>query len=269
MPQPVRADLADHLVCSWTATVGGNHALVPDGCVDLLWTSHGTIRVCGPETHGWTISQPPGTRALGVRFRPGVVAGLMRINVAELRDRRVAAEDLLGTRSTTRLLDSLDAAGSDQARIALLESEITDWLAHVEHDDLLARDVARALAQRSWDISSLATATSLTQRQLQRRCRVAFGYGPSTLRAVLRLQRFMALARRSPPATLTDLAHRAGFSDHAHLARDCRTIAGLTPTALLAGQAPDWHGTGTPWWAAPNVRSVQATRCHQRAPSRA
>lgn len=104
---------------------------------------------------------------------------------------------------------------------------------------------------------NLADAASLSERQLHRRCRAAFGYGPATLRAVLRLQRFMALARRSTGAGLAELAQRAGFSDQAHLAREARRFAGLTPTALLASEAPDWHGSGAPWWVAPDVRSVQ------------
>lgn len=81
---------------------------------------------------------------------------------------------------------------------------------------------------------------------------------------VLRLQRFMALARRS---TLTDLALRAGFSDHAHLARDSRRLAGVAPSALLASEAPDWHGDGTPWWVGRDVRTDQAGQFGQPAPS--
>lgn len=268
-PRPVDAGLSRHLVCSWTATVEGSHTLVPDGCVDVLWTSENAVRVCGPETHGWTFTLPAGTRAVGLRFRPGIVADALRVNVAELRDRRVPAEELLGTRAAGRLTERLADGASDEARLAVLEAEVTGWLGRAERDDPLARGISQALARRDWEVTELARAASLTERQLHRRCRAAFGYGPATLRAVLRLQRFMALARRSRSATLTDLAHRAGFSDHAHLARECRRIAGLTPTALLASEAPHWHGPGAPWWElgdahsaevrSVEVRSVQAT----------
>jgi AraC-like DNA-binding protein len=204
------------LVCGWTASVEGTHTLVPDGCVDVLWTSQGSMWVCGPETQAWTPTLPAGTRAVGVRYRPGVIADVLRVDVGELRD---------------RLVDG----------------------------------IARALGRQAWDVCDLADAASLSARQLHRRCRAAFGYGPSTLRAVLRLQRFMAMARRAPRAGLAGLARRAGFSDQAHLARECRRFAGLTPTALLAGEAPDWHGGGAPWWAAPDVRSVQDGRGPEKA----
>ena len=58
--------------------------------------------------------------------------------------------------------------------------------------------------------------------------------GPRTLRRVLRFQRFLAAARTAEPGSLARLAADAGYADQAHLARDCRRLAGLTPSALLA-----------------------------------
>src|SRR5215218_5644794 len=65
-------DLHDTLVCSWDATVGGRHRLIPDGCVDLLWLDgggggDGRLTVCGPELRSWSFALPTGTRAVGVR----------------------------------------------------------------------------------------------------------------------------------------------------------------------------------------------------------
>lgn len=38
---------------------------------------------------------------------------------------------------------------------------------------------------------------------------------------------------RGAKLTLSSLAGRAGYADQAHLARDARALAGLTPTQLL------------------------------------
>jgi AraC-like DNA-binding protein len=260
VPQPVPPSLAGDLVCGWSASVEGTHTLVPDGCIDILRTSHGAVAFCGPETRGWTFTLPAGTRAVGVRFRPGVIADALRVDVAELRDRRVAAGDLLGARAGRELAERLDAPDSDDARLRVLEQAAALWHDRVESPDRLVRGLAQALGRRAWDVHELAEAASLSERQLHRRCRAAFGYGPSTLRAVLRLQRFMDMARRAPNLGLAELAQRTGFSDQAHLARQCRRVAGMTPTELLAGEAPDWHGGGAPWWETPDVRSVQDAR---------
>lgn len=255
-PTPVPDRLKSHLVCGWTARVDGVHRLTPDGCVDLLWTSTAALTVCGPETAGWTIRLPESTRAVGVRVRPGVAQELFKTDMTRLRDRRVPLADLVGDRSTAVLRSRLDAQPSDRARAEHLVGAVTDWLHRADSDDRLPGGVASCLGRASWNVSELAAATSLTSRQFQRRCLAAFGYGPATLRAILRLQRFMAFARRAPGSTLTELAHASGFSDQAHLNRESRRISGLTPTALLAGEAPRWHGDGTPWWETPSASSA-------------
>jgi AraC-like DNA-binding protein len=55
---------------------------------------------------------------------------------------------------------------------------------------------------------------------------------------VLRLQRFLRLAERDGD-DLARLAAEAGYSDQAHLTRDCRELCGLPAGALLsAGAVP-------------------------------
>jgi AraC-like DNA-binding protein len=54
---------------------------------------------------------------------------------------------------------------------------------------------------------------------------------------VLRFQRFLHLAHLAgsgAAVTLADLAAGAGYADQAHLARECRRLAGLPPSGLLA-----------------------------------
>ena len=70
----------------------------------------------------------------------------------------------------------------------------------------------------------------VSERQLRRRFLAAVGIGPATFRRVVRLQRLVALAatvRRR--ATLARLAVDAGYADQSQLARDARSLAGVTP----------------------------------------
>ena len=56
---------------------------------------------------------------------------------------------------------------------------------------------------------------------------------------MLRLQRFLALARARPAAGLAELAVAAGYADQAHLGHDCRALASATPGELRPVSDPD------------------------------
>jgi AraC-like DNA-binding protein len=95
----------------------------------------------------------------------------------------------------------------------------------LRHPDALAEDIAGRL-----DVS---------ERQLRRRCQAAVGYGPATLRRVLRFRRFVSWADAGAPgADLASAASRLGYADQAHLTRECVRLAGLTPAALVAARRP-------------------------------
>jgi AraC-like DNA-binding protein len=50
---------------------------------------------------------------------------------------------------------------------------------------------------------------------------------------VLRFRRAVELLRRRGASTIGEVAAEAGFADHSHLVRECRTLAGCTPTELV------------------------------------
>jgi AraC-like DNA-binding protein len=79
----------------------------------------------------------------------------------------------------------------------------------------------------------------LSERQLRRRFLASVGYGPKTLHRVLRFRRFLALAPAlaAREETLAACAAELGYADQAHLARDCRELAGLPPGRLVAAWA--------------------------------
>lgn len=52
--------------------------------------------------------------------------------------------------------------------------------------------------------------------------------------------RFQAVRRRlqSEPGRLAEIAADCGYCDQSHLDRDCRDLAGITPSDFLARQVP-------------------------------
>jgi transcriptional regulator GlxA family with amidase domain len=116
-------------------------------------------------------------------------------------------------------------AGADPA--ALLTG-LTARLPGADPDPAL-RAAARRLA-RGASAEETADALGWTTRTLHRRCLAAFGYGPATLRRVLRFRRALALLGSGVPPAET--AARAGYADQPHLSRDVRALAGTAPAQL-------------------------------------
>lgn len=258
-------DLGDDVVCSWTARTEGTHLLVPDGCIDVLWIAGIGIRVCGPETEAWTFALPPGTQAVGIRFRPGVAPRLLGDSASQMRNQRVDLGALLGSVADRELRDRLDNAVSASDRQDIFHAAARRWRAGGTEADPLVDGIGRSLATSHWTVRELADQSGLTERQLLRRCSDAFGYGPATLRSILRLQRFMGVAQRGAGAGLAEMALEAGYSDQAHLSRECRKISSMTPKELLASEAPRWHGDSSE----SVVRNVQSIGTRSRRESAA
>ncbi|MER7124688.1 helix-turn-helix domain-containing protein, partial [Streptomyces goshikiensis] len=98
---------------------------------------------------------------------------------------------------------------------------------------LLGEVVARLRAGEG--VAATAAAVGLGERRLHRLSLDAFGYGPRLLGRVLRLQRALALSRRG--LAQAEVAYAAGYADQAHLTREVRALAGVTPGAYAAGWA--------------------------------
>ncbi|THA64954.1 helix-turn-helix domain-containing protein [Streptomyces sp. A0958] len=209
----------------WTLTVppGTAHPVLPDGCMDLLWSGD-RLLVAGPDTH----AEPPvetGGAWAGIRLAPGTAPALLGVPAHELRDRRVALADLWPG-ALVRALTERVAEADDPA--AALEDIALDRAARTEPPDPAMRSVAARL-EAGATVAEAARAAGLGARQLHRRSLTAFGYGPKTLARVFRLQRALALVRSGLPYAEAALA--AGCADQAHLARDMRDLAGTTLTA--------------------------------------
>jgi AraC-like DNA-binding protein len=237
---PPDPDLAGHLRCVWTSVIERSPAtahVLPDACIDILWFGERLI-VAGPDTGARLVPMPPGTSIAAVRFRPGAAPALLGVPATEILDETVPLATLWGA-AADRLAERL-AGGPAGARerVAVLQAELRRRLPEAAPVDPLTAGVVAGLRDSS--VAGLADEIGLSERQLHRRCRAAFGYGPKTLDRVLRLQRFLALGRSagrrasSPPAGLAALAADAGYADQAHLTHDCRRLTGTTPGALLA-----------------------------------
>ena len=226
------ASLAPWVVRAWERRDGGGAPLrvLPDGCIDIIWTEGAGTAVVGANTTAFLVALPACTHVVGVRLRPGAAPPLLGVDGAALRDARPALHELWGD-DARELTARLDAA-ADPA-VALLTWLVPRAAAAAAPDALVQAAVARLGAGAG--VRALAGELHVSERQLRRRVGAAVGYGPKRLARVLRLRRALAAARGG--VELARVAADAGYADQAHLAGDCRELAGVPPSALLAPRA--------------------------------
>jgi len=233
---PAPAGLRHALACLWAqVTPEGSTRrglVLPDACTDLIWEPGRGAYVAGPDTGPARTEMPAGTIIIGVRFRPAAGGPALGVPLSELRDQRVDLSELRRGEAR-RLPGTLDP---DTAVVRALD--VAAGLVADGTPDRALAWAAKLLEDPQARTEEVAGHIGLSERQLRRRCHDAVGYGPKTLQRVLRFRRFVAqidaAARppRGPAGDLATIAARAGYADQAHLTRECRTLAGLTPAAL-------------------------------------
>ncbi|MUL44104.1 helix-turn-helix domain-containing protein [Streptomonospora sp. PA3] len=219
-----RDSAAGGVVWTGTADAAQTHRVVPDGCMDLLWDG-ARVLVAGPDTAAHFAEWGPERAFVGLRLRPGLGPAVLGVAANEVRDRRVALEDVWPAGEVRRLAEQAALAadpGAPLERAALRRLERGA-------DPVMA--AAAALLDAGASVDRVARETGLGPRRLHRRSLVAFGYGPKLLGRILRFHRALAAARAGTPFAAVAAAN--GYADQAHLAREVRELAGA-PLSVLA-----------------------------------
>jgi len=253
-------ELAGLAECGWvdTATSDGPHEVLPDGCMDLVWTG-AQLLVAGPDTMAHPGRRTRGVTVAGLRFLPGALPSLLGVPAAPLHNQRVALHELLpgpGREALARLEAGEEPVSVLAALAVRLPGDPPDRSVAAlrralapsgprSGDGEASPRVVRAIeAERvagqaagsgaaDGSVAALADALGCTPRSVHRRCLAAFGYGPATLRRVLRFRRAAALLRAG--VSPAEVAATSGYADQPHLSRETRALAGVSPGQLASG----------------------------------
>lgn len=265
-PVAPRGDLDHALACVWTARPTGRHRLVPDACVDVLRLSTGEMWICGPEVRAWTFELPAGVTAVGARFRPGVAPIALGVDAGAIANRRMRWAEVFGAQAEDEASTRLGDPSNDADRLRVMQDVAADLLRDRTVPDPAAEAVLIHLDRRPGArAAEIAAVVGLTPRQLHRRSVASFGYGVATLARILRFHRLWSLVAADPAGDRCDdtgrcdhphggsvsglaaLAAAAGYSDQAHMSRDCRAITGLTPRRFFAEAFPTFPDMSDPF----------------------
>jgi AraC-like DNA-binding protein len=187
--------------------------------MDLIWMA-GHVVVAGPDSSAYLSADDPEPIG-GLRFRPGVLPRLLRVPASELRNRRVALEDLRPDAAAGTV------SGAAARLLATTPSRETAPWSVAQLNAVTSRLAAGA------PVGSVADEFNWSPRTLQRQSAAVYGYGPATLRRVLRFRRAVGMVRAG--LAVPEAAARAGYADQPHLYRDVREFAGVPLTQLCSG----------------------------------
>jgi AraC-like DNA-binding protein len=231
-------DLHPFVSCRWIRRVppdakSDTTLILPNGSVDLIWRDD-RLLLAGPDRRAQPSPVWPGETILGIRLRPGVAGAVLGLPASEVGDGRLPLEDVLGPPAEP-FVERLGEAASEESRFDLLESFVTSRIRSGEPDTLVLA-ATRRLGFPGSRVEWLADALGISDRQLRRRFHRAVGYGPKTLDRVLRFRRFVspAPAVAAGDGDLARIAAELGYSDQAHMTRECLDLSGLPPGRLAA-----------------------------------
>ena len=220
--------------CTWS--VEADHAIDafpvrPDGCMDLLYSPSDGLEVVGTMTVEQHYELAPGEQRAGLRFRPGMARRFLGVGAAELRDRVMPLEDVIGSKA--RDVESrLESAATPEAWGRILTDAVATAVTRGIGDPVHLAIEAMTVAHGEVDIDEVADRAGMSSRQFRRRCLEESGLGPKHLARVLRFRRACELAARGE--SWIRIAAEAGYFDQAHLIRDFREFTGATPMSVFS-----------------------------------
>ena len=239
------AALREYVECFWTRGAvpasGARHHVIPDGCVDLLFTYDSLAGADGPAsamavgtmTRPLSVGASEAAAYVGVRFRPGRALPFLGVPAAEITDLSVAIADLWRPRDRILATTQFTALVSWRAPFERL---LLARLERAEGGDRTVDEAVRAIRRAGGNLSiaALAPALGVTRQHLARGFARHVGVPPKVFARVTRVRKVLAKARVAATVDWAALALDAGYYDQAHLAGEVREITGRTPTEWLA-----------------------------------
>jgi AraC-like DNA-binding protein len=240
-----RRELSPFIATLWAshgeAAAGDRELVLPTGAMHLVIRLDHPLRIfdrpdaAAPRTIGLAIiggaraapyvrdvSQP--ACSVGVQLRPGVVDLLLGAPARELAGRHTLLDDVWG-QPAAELRERLALAPGPTERLDLLEAALLARLPRVRG---VHPAIAHALARfaTSDDVAAVVDDVGYSHRRFIAVFRDAVGLTPKLYCRVQRLQRAIA---RIGSRSLAEVAVGAGYSDQAHLSREFRDLAGVSP----------------------------------------
>ncbi|AKU99741.1 Transcriptional regulator, AraC family [Labilithrix luteola] len=171
--------------------------------------------------------------SVGAQLVPGAAAMLFGSPASELAETHTSLDELFGA-DVSRTTDDLAEARTAERKLELFEQLLLSRIAKRTRKQVATSTVHPAVAEAlamfdaGASIASAVERSGYSHRTFLTLFRTAVGLTP---KVYCRIQRFQQVLERvvDREAALVDVAFDAGYADQAHLTREFRAFAGITP----------------------------------------
>ncbi|UPQ90004.1 helix-turn-helix domain-containing protein [Vibrio sinaloensis] len=197
-------------------TIAGNH--LPQGVILLP-----------VEKSSQLISLSAGTQIAGIRFHPAIGYGVLGRLYDEPTVLSVESDTLYRFYD---LYSELKSADNNNQRVTILSQWIGE---NFDFSNVIPKSLQLALDCIRQEIApgELETQVALSQRQIERQFKQWIEMTPKQYQRILRVREALDYLRTHHNVELVEVAQRFGFSDQAHMTREFKAIAAITPGRLV------------------------------------
>jgi AraC-like DNA-binding protein len=238
--QFLRADAHPVIEGVWTLASGpGDDRIAPDTRCEIIfhlgqtpeektlsgWQVQPAQMIYGPLTRVLELKRTSPMNIMAIRLKPQGIGALVD-NPRALRNRSCALADCLPNRVINELWRATNRDLDHVCQVA--QSTLEPTLAIASTFIRIAEAVETLQRAPSTGVSELADSMRISRRTLDRDFMRYTGLTPGEFARINRYQAAHAAIREGALA-LSDIAVLSGYSDQAHMTREFRRLAGLTP----------------------------------------
>ena len=186
--------------------------------------------LAGPYSRSFEIDPSQSTAVIGVLFRPGAARVFFPIAPHELHNTDIALSELCPG-AAERLLNDVCSAPCQHAQFLAVEQYLIRKLANAAPVHPAVRYAVDQLSREGGmrSIRKIQLGTGLSHTRFIHLFREHVGLTPKLFCRVRRFRAMLDQITKGRPVNWAKLAADCGYFDQAHLIRDFRAFAGITP----------------------------------------
>jgi AraC-like DNA-binding protein len=208
------------------------HLKKPTACFFIDDEPH-SIRVpllAGPYSRSFHIDPSQSTAVIGILFRPGAARMFFPVAAHELHNTDIALSELHPCEAD-RLLNDVCSAAGEHAQFLVVERYLSRKLINAAPIRPAVRYAIEQLSREGSvrSIGRIQLDTGLSHTRFIQLFRENVGLTPKLFCRVRRFRTLLDRIGKGMPVNWAELAVDCGYFDQAHLIRDFRAFAGITP----------------------------------------